>query len=316
MKPNLNRRDFLKTTAVSVSLGSLPLQAAAGSIPKRTLGKTKAQVSILAFGGGSRFLQYDEESGLRALNEAIDSGINYLDTAQAYGDGQSEERYGKVLKTRRNEVFLATKVQDRTYDGALKAVEASLKRLQTDHLDLLHIHSLNDLDDLATIEKGVLKALYKLRDDKTTRFIGMTCHAQAEALKTAIERHDLDCVQMALNPATHTGYATGFERIALPAANAKNLGVLAMKVMGQERLVGGGPGRTSGSRLLRYALNLPVAACVVGMPKIEMLRENIQVARDYKPLSPTERDQIRSSVAVSAAAFDHFMLCHHDDGLA
>jgi len=315
MKPNLNRRDFLKTTAVSVSLANMPLQAA-GSIPRRTLGKTKAQVSILAFGGGSRFLQYDEESGLRALNEAIDSGINYLDTAIAYGNGQSEERYGKVLRTRRKKVFLATKVQDRTYDGALKAVEASLKRLQTDHVDLLHVHSLNDLDDLAAIEKGVLKALFRLRDEKATRFVGMTCHSQAQALKTAIERHDLDCVQMALNPATNTGYATGFERIALPAANAKNLGVLAMKVMGQEKLVGSGPGQTSGSQLLRYALNLPVATCVVGMPKIEMLRENIQVARDFRPLPETERDRIRSSVAASAAAFDHFMLCHKDEGLA
>ncbi|RPI25480.1 MAG: aldo/keto reductase [Acidobacteria bacterium] len=315
MKPHLNRRDFLKTTAVSVSLSSLPLQAA-GSIARRTLGKTGAQVSILAFGGGSRFLAYEEEAGLLALNEAIDSGINYLDTAQAYGEGKSEERYGKVLKTRRKEVFLATKVQDRTYDGALRAVEASLKRLQTDHVDLLHIHSLNDLDDLAAIEKGVLKALYKLRDDKSTRFIGMTCHSQAEALKTAIQRHDLDCVQMALNPATNSGYATGFERTALPAAKAKNLGVLAMKVMGQEKLVGQGPGRTSGAQLLRYALNLPVAACVVGMPKIEMLRENIQVARAFKPLPAGEIEQIRSSVSASAAAFDHYMLNHHDDGLA
>lgn len=315
MKPNLNRRDFLKTTAVSVSLVNLPLQAA-GTIPRRTLGKTKAQVSILAFGGGSRFLMYEEEAGLRALNEAIDSGINYLDTAMSYGEGKSEERYGKVLKTRRKEVFLATKVEDRTYDGALKAVEASMKRLQTDQLDLLHIHSLNDLDDLAAIEKGVLKALYKLREDKTTRFIGMTCHAQAEALKTAIERHDLDCVQMALNAATNTGFATGFERTALPAAKAKNLGVLAMKIMGQEKLVGSGTGKTSGSQLLRYSLNLPVAACVVGMPKIEMLRENIQVARDFKPLPEDERDRIRSSVAASAAMFDRFMCCHKDEGLA
>ena len=315
MKAHLNRRDFLKTTAVTVSLSSLPLQAA-GSLPRRTLGKTKEQVSILAFGGGSRFLRYDEDAGLEALNEAIDSGINYLDTAISYGDGESERRYGKVLKTRRKEVFLATKVSDRTYDGALRAVEASLKRLQTGHVDLLHIHSLENLEDLAAIEKGVLRALYRLRDEKSTRFIGMTCHAEAEALKTAIERHDLDCVQMALNPATNSGFATGFERTALPAAQAKNLGILAMKVMGQERLVGQGPGRTDAARLLRYALNLPVAACVVGMPKIEMLRENIQVARDFKPLPANEVDQIRSSVAASAAAFDRFMLHHHDDGLA
>jgi uncharacterized protein len=254
----------------------------------------------------------DEETALGVLNEVIDSGINYLDTAISYGNGKSEERYGKVLKSRRQEVFVATKVGDRTYDGALKAVEASLKRLQTDHVDLLHVHALEDLEDLAKIEQGVLKALYRMRDEKLTRFIGMTCHSQAAALKEAIERHDLDCVQMALNPVTNTGYATGFERTALPVANAKNLGVLAMKVMGQDKLVGNGAGRTTSEKLLRYALGLPVAACVVGMPKLEMLRANIQVARDFKPLSPAEKESIRAGLAASAARFNHFMLNHRD----
>jgi uncharacterized protein len=285
-----------------------------GPIPRRMLGKTGALVSILAFGGGSRFLAYeDEETALKVLSEVIDSGVNYLDTAASYGNGKSEDRYGKILKDRRKEVFLATKIGDRTYDGALQAVEASLKRLQTDQVDLLHVHALAGPEDLAAAEEGVLRALYRLRDEKVTRFIGMTSHAQAATLKEAIERHDLDCVQMALNPVTNTGYATGFEQTALPTANAKNLGVLAMKVMGQETLVGSGPGKTSGENLLRYAMTLPVASCVVGMPRIEMLRANVQVARNFKPLSPAEKESIREGLAVSAARFDQFM-AHHQDG--
>ena len=136
---------------------------------------------ILAFGGGTRFLMYEpEEAGLAALNRAIDVGITYVDTAIDYGDGKSETRVGKVMSTRRQEVFLATKIpgRARTRDAALKEVEASLKRLQTDHVDLLHIHSLGDEADLAKIEApdGVLKALYELRGQKVARFIGMTSH--------------------------------------------------------------------------------------------------------------------------------------------
>ena len=236
MKFKLNRRQFL---IASAAVAATPLRVTgASSLPRRTLGKTGAKISILGFGGGSRFLMYEEEEkALQILNEAIDSGINYLDTAMSYGDGESERRYGKVLKERRDEVWVTTKVPDRDYDGAMRAMEASLRRLQTDRVDLLHIHSLGHLDDLSVIEKsdGVLRALYRIRDEKMARFIGMTSHTDAETMRTAIERHDLDCVMMALNAATNTGRATGFERTALPAALDKNLGILAMKIAGQER---------------------------------------------------------------------------------
>ncbi|GAB4231694.1 MAG: hypothetical protein Kow00109_03960 [Acidobacteriota bacterium] len=312
---SLDRRQFL---GVAVALPGAAVLAAQStpSIPRRVLGKTGAEISILGFGGGSRFLAYqDEEEALAILNRAIDSGINYLDTAMSYGEGKSEERYGKVLKYRRKEVWVTTKVSTRDYDEAMRAMEASLRRLQTDHVDLLHIHSLGDADDLTAVERpnGVLRAAYRIRDEKMARFIGMTSHTDARTLRTAIERHDLDCVMMALNAATNTGFATGFERIALPAAQAKNLGILAMKIAGQERLLGEEPGKATMRELLSYTLSLPVASCIVGMPRPEHLEENLAIARSFRPLSEAEREQIRTKVASSVVAFDEFLRHHRDD---
>src|ERR1700758_1270074 len=117
-------------------------QPTTNQLPSRTLGRTGAKVSILAFGCGSRFLMYkDEDSATAILNRALDMGITYLDTAYAYGDGESETRVGKVMAMRRKEVWLATKIPDRTRDEFLRRLEASLKRLQTDHVDLGHIHT-------------------------------------------------------------------------------------------------------------------------------------------------------------------------------
>lgn len=314
MTNRLNRREFMAAGAGLGAMVALP-NSENNLIPRRVLGKTGVEVSRLAFGGGSRFLMYeDEETALKILNEAIDSGINYLDNAMTYGDGKSETRYGKVLKYRRKEVFVTTKVTTRNYDEAMKAIDASLKRLQTDHVDLLHIHSLEKMDDLAKIEAadGVLKALYRARDEGMARFIGMTSHTDANTMKTAIERHDLNCVMMALNAATNTGRSTGFEKITLPVALKKQLGVLAMKITGQELLVGDGVGKTNIKNLLHYSMSLPVASCVVGMPKPEYLKENIELARSFAPLSEAEKEKIRSVVEPSQAAFDRFMRNHRD----
>ena len=291
----------------------------ATSIPRRVLGKTGEKVSILAFGGGSRFGMYEkDDEAIAAVNEAIDSGINYLDTAMAYGGGTSQKRYGEVMKTRRKEVFLATKVPYRDYDEAMRRMEESLKDLQTDRVDLLHIHSLQEMDDLEDIEKpeGVLKAVYRIRDEGMARFIGITSHTDAETMKAAIERHDFDCLQMALNPATSSyswGTASGFEDVVLPVALSKNMGILAMKIAGQDHLVGGGTGRAKMRDLLYYDMSLPVAACVVGMPKLEMLRENIQLARTFEPLTEEQKERLREQVKPSVAAYNHFMRHHNDE---
>jgi len=315
MSNPINRRQFISSTAVGLAVTGIGVSAS--SIPRRVLGRTGEKVTALAFGGGSRYMMYDDEDqAIEILNSVIDSGIRYLDTAASYGDGKSETRYGKVLKTRRREVFLATKLSQRGYDDALKQLDECLRRLQADQVDLLHIHGLEKADDLERIEAkdGVLRALYRAREEKMTRFIGMTSHTDAATMKTAIERHDLDCVQMALNAATDTSYATGFERIALPAARAKNLGILAMKITGQEQLIGEGAGKTGMKDLLFYSMSLPVASCVVGMPKPEFICENIQLARQFKPLSESERVRIRNAVAGSVMAFDRFLRHHSDTG--
>ena len=276
-------------------------------------------MSILAFGAGSRFLQYDEEKGIAALNRALDLGINYVDTAYAYGDGLSEQRVGKVMKTRRQEVFLATKVADRDADKAMRTIEGSLERLQTDHVDLLHVHGLEDANDLAAIEspQGVLRLFYKLRDEKVARAIGITCHSDPAVLARALERHDFDCTQMALNGAL-AGMTSGgprsqgersFQSVALPVARRKAIGVIAMKVFAQGQLVG----PAAPEMLLRYSLSLPVATAVAGMPKTELIEANVEVARNFKPLSATEMDDFSDHLSEGfKAQLDRF-LRHHAD---
>lgn len=311
----LTRREFLEQTTASVAVVPVLLgtAGAAEKIPQRDFGRNGVKVPILAFGCGSRFLAYkDEDEALRILNDAIDSGITYLDTAAAYGKGESEVRVGKVMKTRRKDVFLATKIPEtaRTRDGALREFEQSLKRLQTDRVDVLHLHSLKEAEDLKEIEArdGALKALYELRDQKAARLIGMTSHTNGAVMATAITRHDLNAVQMAMNPSR----ALQFEELALPAATRKRLGIICMKVAAQDKLLGEGAGRAAMAWLIRYAWSLPVSTAVVGMPKPEFIRENLAAARAFTPLSPQEIEQLRRQVAPSQARIETFFANHLD----
>jgi len=319
MSKDISRREFLENVGLGAAAGTSLLLLkdvagalpASGQIPTRTLGRTGAKVSILAFGCGSRFLMYkDEDSATAILNRAIDLGITYLDTAYAYGDGQSETRVGKVMASRRKDVWLATKIPDRTRDEFLRRLEASLKRLQTDHVDLVHIHSLGQADDLAKIEApdGAMKGLMEAREQKMARFAGMTSHTNGEVMAKAIERHDLDCVQMALN-ASRNGR---FEELALPAANKKNLGVIAMKVTGQEFLVGQGAGKADMNSLLRYSMSLPVTTAVVGMPHPEMLVHNVETARSFSPLNDQERERLRQQLNPSREGLEKRLVGHLD----
>jgi uncharacterized protein len=323
MDEKVSRREFLETggRAVGAVVAMPALMGAAAPehsadaplIPRRMLGRTGVSVSILAMGCGSRFLAYPAEQATSVLEKAVGLGINYLDTAADYGKGESETRVGRFLAVRRRDVFLATKVPpaSRTRDAALREVEASLRRLQTDHVDLLHLHGLADEADLARIEApdGALKALYELREQKVARFVGMTSHADGAALAKAIERHDLDCVQMAMNPAR----ALRFEELALPAANRKKLGVILMKATGQDKLLGAG--KADAATLLRYAWSLPVSTAVCGMPKLEFLEANVAAARTFAaPLSPAEIDRLRQQYAVQTVAMARFFAEHRDDG--
>jgi len=324
---NISRRQFLETAALGcVTVGGVvgPSLGASSKIPMRTLGRTGLTVSVIAFGAGSRFMMYEQEDkALEALNKALDLGITYVDTAHNYGAGKSEERIGQLMAQKRKAVVLATKIAARKGDDAIRQIELSLKRLRTDHLDVLHIHSLTSPEDLAAIEApdGVLKTMYKAREQKLTRFIGITCHAAPQALQTALERHDFDCTQMALNAArarmaegSGGMKATpmkegGFEALALPVAKRKNLGVIAMKAFGQEQILGVAPIE----KLLYYAMSLPVSTVSLGMPKLEHIEQNIQLARKFKPLSEAERRHLTASIGQEhRSAMQSFFRDHVD----
>ncbi len=317
----ITRREFLGTAGAAVTLASLPAQS---RIPRRTLGRTGRSVSILAFGSGSRWLGAgDLEHGLALLDYAIDLGINYIDTAANYGDGKSEQWIGNLMPKRRGEVFLATKIFPRKSDEAMRVVEASLKRLQTDHVDLLHVHGLEHDDDLRAIEApdGLLKLVYKLRDQKVALAAGITSHADPANLKTAIERHDFDCVQMALNAGltgmknSTTGFGVNpmdqlnsFESVVLPVAVRKNMGIIAMKVFAQDYLVG----KASADKLLGYSLSLPVTTASVGLSNRDLLSQNIETARNFRPLPEAEMRELSNTLSSHKVAIEHFLRQHVD----
>jgi hypothetical protein len=320
MQDKLSRRHFIGGAVAS----TVAANAATAVLPTRVLGKTGVEVTILAQGCGSRLLMYEqEEKGIEAIHLSLEHGVRYFDTAQAYGNGKSETWVGKALKGRRNEVFLATKIRKRDHDEALREMDRSLERLQTDHVDLLHCHNLWYEDDLAAVEKGILKVLYRMRDEKIARFIGVTSHVDPKTLATALERHDFDCTQMALNAALQGRSTAGknlppvpansFERIALPVARKKNLGILAMKVAAQDGLLGAGHGKSTIDPLLQYTLSLPVAAAVVGMPKLDFIRHNTDLARNFTAMPKTDMDSFsrEMSEANKTAIDSHF--CDHED---
>jgi predicted aldo/keto reductase-like oxidoreductase len=310
---SISRRDFLGTAALGAVAG--PLVSATG-MPMRTLGSTGAQVSILAFGGGSRFVSYGEEPGIAALHHAIDLGITYIDTCDSYGqNGESQLWIGKVLKQRgRKGLWLASKVGPRKYDDFMRMLDVSLKRLQVDQLDLLHIHALMGPDDLAAVSAkgGAYEAAARAREQKMARFIGITCHAYPDMLRTALERHEFDCTQMALNAAMRTQVKDSqgsFETLALPVALRKKMGVTAMKIFAQDALVG----QAAPEKLIHYSMSLPVAATVIGMPKVEHIEHNVAVARAFKPLPADEMKRMSGDLsAKNKIALDTYFRNHID----
>ena len=159
-----------------------------------------------------------------------------------------------------------------------------------------------------TANGGTLKGALEARERKMTRFIGMTSHTNGEVMAQAIQRNDLDCVQMALNPSRNGR----FEEVALPAAKQKNLGVIAMKVTGQEYLLGSGSGKSDIGSLLRYSMSLPVATAVVGMPQLNMLEHNIEVTRNFSPLPEKEMEHFRQELTTSRDGLEKRLVGHLD----
>jgi hypothetical protein len=328
MKTRWSRREFLKTTTAAVVLGAAEQSwGAANSLSKRRLGKTGEMVSCIGFGSGSRFCSIENEDAAQALLEkAFDFGINYFDTAGSYTrrpiERLSEKRLGEFLKARRKEIFLATKIDPRDRDGALRSVETSLKYLQSDYVDLIQIHSLNNLDDLERIGRpdGVLAAIQELKKQKVVRFIGITGHNDGAAMAEALRRHDFDTVLMSLNAAQSANPVAqrkmepipAFERSALPVALQKNMGILSMKVMGQGMLVGSGAGRASPAELLQFNLSQPVASVIIGCEQLAPLEQNVQAALNFTPMSEGGKQKLQEKVAPSRSAWENYLRTHED----
>ncbi len=257
-------------------------------LPHRPLGKTGVQVPIIGYGtaplGKIKIMDAPMVKKSEALlNHAIDQGITYLDTSPDYG---SQPKLGPVMKTRRDEVFLATKLNKRKRQDVLAEIQQNLKELQTDHVDLLQIHAVNAMADLeaALAPDGAISALEEARRQGMTRFVGITGHARPSVLVQALERYDFDAVLVALGVIDRL--VTGPEDVLLPVAQRKDVGVIAMKVYGHGEL-------KQRELCLRYSLSLPgVSLAILGMDDEAQIDENVRLAQTITPLGVSEMDTV------------------------
>jgi aryl-alcohol dehydrogenase-like predicted oxidoreductase len=305
---NLSRRDFVKVGAAGTAGLYVTAQNAhaTGAMPQRPLGRTGHNVKLFSLGGQATLEQYGtREESIGIINRAIDLGVNYIDTAAAYGRGISQTYIGEVMATRRDEVFLATKTHDRTRDGSFRLLEESLRLLQTDHLDLWQLHNVRTEEQLERIfgSGGAIEALQQAQEEGVVRFLGITGHYDPDVLATAIRRFDFDTVLMALNPADR-GFLP-FQTDLLSLANEKQMGVIAMKIPARGRMFKEG-GVTNMQDALSYVLTLPISTAIVGCDNIEQLEENISIATNFQPLTPDEMARLEGlseSYAADAAFF-------------
>ena len=290
-KKEFTRRNFIKTTG-AVTAGAIlaPTIACSSSpydskgLPTTMLGSTGARIPLLIIGTGSRFMAAEEEKGLEILETALNKGLYYWDTAANYkNDTQfSEERIGKILPSVRERVFLSTKVAPRDAEGAKRTIETSLKRLNTDYINLYQIHSVANEEEVKKFgdKDGVLPVLKKYQEEGVIHNIGFTGHTSASAMKLAAEMYDFDTMLIALNHQEKGKQP--FEEQPVPFAAKKGMGVLAMKVIRPRETVNG----LDPNDLVRYALSLDgVTAAVIGTDNLEVLNKNIATINSFEPLS-------------------------------
>ena len=264
--------------------------------PERQLGATGVTVPLIGYGTAPLGKpKVSREHAVRCLNHAIDLGITYLDTSPDYG---SEPHVGEVMRSRRDEVFLATKVNRRSKQGVLDEVKESLRKLKTDHVDLIQVHAVNAWADLeqALAPDGALAGLEQARDEGQVRFIGITGHARPEILGYALTQYSFDTVLVALGVADRL--VTSPETFLLPRAIERNVGVIAMKVLGHGEF-------KNRERALRYSLGLRgVSLAIIGLDNEEQIDEIVENAARFRPLEEEEEDklieQVRSLVEKDA----------------
>jgi len=310
-----SRRKFLQGGARAVSAAALANEvlaqtssASATGLPTRVLGRTGQRVSILCLGGWHIGSVKDDNEAIRIMHAAIDEGLTFFDNAWDYHNGHSEEVMGKALAGgRREKVFLMTKNCERDYAGSMKNLDDSLRRLQTDRLDLWQFHEMvYDNDPDWVFEKGGLKAALEAKKAGKVRHIGFTGHKDPRIhLKMLGKPFDWDSAQMPINLLDR--YYRSFQQEVVPVCLKKNVGVIGMK-----GLAGGGTeGRLieklgmKAEDCYRYCLSLPVATQVVGITTMEQLKADIAMARNFKPLTKPEQEQLLSKVRDEASDGRH-----------
>jgi uncharacterized protein len=302
-KRDFSRRDFIRTSgaiaaglAISPALGCSSSAYDAKGLPTVVLGKTGVTIPRMVVGCGSRFMAIPEDRGLEILETALNNGLYHWDTASTYKNEKqfSEERLGKLLKLNRNKVFVSSKVESRKADEARLSVETSLKRLQTDYLDLIQIHSITNEDEVRKFgdKDGVLPVLKKMKDEGLVRYIGFTGHTSASAMKLAAELYDFDTMLIALNH--HQQGKQPFEEQPVPYAAEKGMGVMTIKLIRPRETVK----ELDPKDLIRYGLSLKnVHAVVIGIDNLEVLNTNIELMKNFTPLSDDRMKELHASLS-------------------
>ena len=286
-----------------LGVADIAAQGQSGAIPKRPLGRTGLHVSALGIGGYHLGSVDTEAEATQIVDEALDAGVNFFDNAWEYHNGLSEQRMGRALKGKRDGVVLMTKVCTHGRDKAvaMRQLEESLTRLQTDHLDVWQIHEViyeND-PDLIFAPNGVAEALLQAKQQGKVRFLGFTGHKDPSIhLKMLSHKFPFDTVQMPLNCLDAT--FRSFETNVLPEVNRRGMAALGMKSLG-----GSGELVREGAVMvnigLRYAMSLPVAVTISGIDTLDVLHQNIEVARGFQPLSASEMQAVRDACRFDAA---------------
>lgn len=287
-----------KIAALAQQVIAQTTSAGATGLPQRVLGRTGERVSILGMGGWHVAAIKNREESIRILHAAQDEGINFFDNAWDYHDGYAEEVMGEALAMdgRRNRVFLMTKVCERDYEGAKKNLEDSLRRLRTDHLDLWQFHEcVYDNDPDWVFEKGAIRAALEAQREGKIRFIGFTGHKDPWIhLKMLSKPQEWDATQM---PITFLdAYYRSFQNDLIPVCLEKNIGIIGMKGLGGGYPEGRIPKHLGVAAIdcYQYCLSLPVATQVAGINSMEQLRDDIAMARNFKPMTEEEQEALRA----------------------
>jgi predicted aldo/keto reductase-like oxidoreductase len=322
--PGVTRRRFLElSVAGAVAARAAGLQAAPGAeetrvngIPYRTLGRTGEKVSLVGLGGFHLGHQHDERESISIIRTAIDSGINFMDNCWDYNDGKSEERMGKALRDGyRQKVFLMTKIDGRTRQSAARQLDESLRRLQTDHLDLLQFHETIRMTDPDHVfaPGGALEAVLAAKQAGKVRYIGFTGHKSPDIhlhmLETAAAHgFAFDTVQMPLNVVD--AHAEGFVKRVLPAAVARRIGVLGMKPLtGEGKILD----RVTPFEALHFAMNLPVSVVITGCDSVAIVRQAVDAAKSFRPWSDAQVAAVLAKSAPLAREAKKYELYKHSE---